>query len=89
MTLAYSDTFAWSQRCHCKRKALYKTTHEPFSKGSYVIGSGEKMELTADIVNSGEDAFNAVLYLQIPRGINYISANTSNSQVRVACVQLI
>lgn len=52
------------------------------SKGSYVIGSGEKLELTADIVNSGEDAFNAVLYLQIPRGINYISANTSNSQVR-------
>ena len=64
-------------------KALYKTTHEPFSKGSYVIGSGEKMELTADIVNSGEDAFNAVLFLQIPRGINYISANTSNSQVRL------
>ena len=48
-----------------------------------MIGSGEKMELSADIVNSGEDAFNAVLYLQIPRGINYISANTSNSQVSV------
>ena len=57
--------------------------HENCSKGSYVIGSGEKMELTADIVNSGEDAFNAVLFLQIPRGINYISANTSNSQVRL------
>ena len=59
------------------------------SKGSYVIGSGEKLELTADIVNSGEDAFNAVLYLQIPRGINYISANTSNSQVRCRVISIV
>ena len=61
------------------------TSTSPFSKGSYVIGSGDKLELTTDIVNSGEDAFNAMLYLQIPRDINYISANSSNAQVSILC----
>ena len=41
-----------------------------------MIGSSEKLEISADIKNSGEDAFNAMLYLQIPRGVNYISANS-------------
>jgi Integrin alpha len=43
---------------------------------AYVIGSGEKLEISADIKNEGEDAFNAMLYLQIPRGVNYINANS-------------
>ena len=43
---------------------------------AYMIGSSEKLEISADIKNSGEDAFNAMLYLQIPRGVNYISANS-------------
>ena len=43
---------------------------------AYVIGSGEKLEISADIRNDGEDAFNAMLYLQIPRGVNYINANS-------------
>jgi hypothetical protein len=43
---------------------------------AYVIGSSEKLEISADIKNAGEDAFNAMLYLQIPRGVNYINANT-------------
>ena len=33
--------------------------------GAYVIGTGDKLEISADIVNSGEDAFNAMLYLQV------------------------
>ena len=43
---------------------------------AYVIGSGEKLEISAEIQNGGEDAFNAMLYLQIPRGVNYINANS-------------
>jgi len=30
------------------------------------VGSEEKIEISADIVNRGEDAFNAMFYLQIP-----------------------
>ncbi len=47
-----------------------------FSLEAYVIGSGEKLEISAEIQNGGEDAFNAMLYLQIPRGVNYINANS-------------
>ena len=50
-----------------------------------MIGSGEKLELNADISNSGEDAFNAMLFLQIPRGINFIKANYSNSADSLLC----
>ncbi len=41
------------------------------------------MEISTEISNRGEDAFNTMLYLQIPRGVNYIGANTSNAQVVV------
>ena len=43
------------------------------------------MEITADIYNGGEDAFNAMLYLQLPREVNYISANSSTSGVSILC----
>ncbi len=50
---------------------------------AYVIGSGEKLEISADIKNEGEDAFNAMLYLQIPRGVNYINANSRFGSIKL------
>ena len=38
-----------------------------FSSGNYVIGKGDKMEISAIIDNKGEDAFNAMLYLQVTK----------------------
>ena len=36
-------------------------------------------------MNSGEAAFNAKLYLRIPFGVNFINANSSNTEVTVLC----
>ena len=43
------------------------------------------MEITAEIINNGEDAFNAMLYLQLPREINWNSASSSTPGVSVLC----
>ena len=44
-----------------------------------------KFEITADIYNDGEDAFNAFLYLTLPKEIQYISATDSSSTVKILC----
>lgn len=49
------------------------------------MGSGEKLELRTDIKNRGEDAFNALLEVQIPRGVSYVNANTGESGVSILC----
>ncbi len=51
----------------------------------YVIGSSSKLEITAQIVNSGEDAFNAMLYLRIPEGIHFINANSTDTAATLLC----
>lgn len=43
------------------------------------------MELSATMTNAGEDAFNAMLYLQIPRGINYIKTAYAGRDENVLC----
>lgn len=43
------------------------------------------MEITAEIINNGEDAFNAMLYLQLPREINWNSASSSTPGISVLC----
>lgn len=47
---------------------------------SYVIGSGEKLEVSANIKNDGEDAFNAMLYLQV----NIFTSPLQQDQIRIA-----
>jgi len=32
---------------------------------NYIMGSGERLEITVDIKNSGEDAFNTVFFFQV------------------------
>jgi hypothetical protein len=66
-------TNALAYFAEAKMKSLVLFDHR---MDAYVIGSGEKLEISADIKNEGEDAFNAMLYLQIPRGVNYINANS-------------
>eukprot|EP00092_Neocalanus_flemingeri_P075464 GFUD01093478.1.p1 GENE.GFUD01093478.1~~GFUD01093478.1.p1 ORF type:complete len:1604 (-),score=365.26 GFUD01093478.1:1523-5899(-) len=52
---------------------------------SYLMGSGERLEIQTVINNSGEDAFNAVLEVQLPRGVSYINANTTDPGISILC----
>jgi integrin alpha 8 len=52
---------------------------------SYLMGSGERLEIQTDILNTGEDAFNAVLEVQLPRGVNYINADTTEPGLNILC----
>merc|ERR1711892_445025 len=52
---------------------------------SYLMGSGERLEIQTVINNSGEDAFNAVLEVQLPRGVSYINANTTDTGINILC----
>ena len=38
-----------------------------FSSDAFVYGGEDKMQISAEIINQGEDAFNAMLYLQLPK----------------------
>ena len=40
-----------------------------YSSDAFVYGGADKMQISADIINNGEDAFNAMLYLQLPKVI--------------------
>ncbi|XP_013779057.2 integrin alpha-8-like [Limulus polyphemus] len=51
----------------------------------FLIGSKEKLELNVNITNDGEDAFEAMLFLTIPQGINYVNINKSKSNAPVSC----
>ena len=52
---------------------------------SYLMGSGERLEIQTLINNSGEDAFNAILEVQLPRGVSYINANTTDPGISILC----
>ena len=53
--------------------------------GNYVIGSKEKIVIKAIITNGGEDAFNSRFFLQIPRGVSFSKANSSDTEVSLLC----
>lgn len=57
-------------------KILKKTFSKPFHfyfspTVNYVLGSGENVHIDVKVENSGEDAFEAAYYLQIPAGVTY------------------
>lgn len=41
----------------------------------YLIGSKSRLELDVTVKNAGEDAFEAMFYLYMPLGINYVNIN--------------
>ena len=49
------------------------------------MGSGERLEIQTNINNGGEDAFNAMLEVQLPRGVSYINANTTDPGINILC----
>ena len=53
--------------------------------GNYVIGSKEKIVIKAIVTNGGEDAFNSRFFLQIPRGVSFSKANSSDTEVSLLC----
>ena len=56
-----------------------------FSSNAFVYGGEDKMEISAEIINRGEDAFNAMLYLQLPKEINYMSVESNTPGLSVLC----
>ena len=58
-------------------------THD-VSMAKYLIGSEEKLELNLNVTNEGEDAYEASLYVQLPRHVSYIRTET-NEMVSVLC----
>ena len=44
----------------------------------YVIGSRKKIELDITVLNRGEDAFEAMIYLYMPTDVNYVNIKPKN-----------
>ena len=42
------------------------------SSDKYLIGSEDKLELSMNITNQGEDAYEAALYVHLPQHVSYI-----------------
>ena len=42
------------------------------SSDKYLIGSEDKLELSMNITNEGEDAYEAALYVHLPQHVSYI-----------------
>ncbi|XP_013784420.2 integrin alpha-PS2-like [Limulus polyphemus] len=51
----------------------------------YLIGSRKKLELTVNITNHGEDAFEAMLYLETPQDFNYVNINKTSASMTISC----
>ena len=52
---------------------------------SYLMGSNEHLEIQTEINNRGEDAFNAMLEVQLPPGVTYNKADTTDPSVKILC----
>ena len=53
--------------------------------GDYVPGSNDDIAIRTIVNNNGEDAFNAKLFLQIPHGIKFSKAESSNTAKPLLC----
>ena len=51
----------------------------------YPVGYGQHLLIKSEITNSGEDAFNAMLEVQLPRSVSYIKANTTDPRRKILC----
>jgi hypothetical protein len=51
----------------------------------YLIGSRKRLELDVTVKNAGEDAFEAMFYLYMPMGINYVNINKSRLDTAIIC----
>ena len=49
------------------------------------MGSGEHLQIETEINNKGEDAFNAMLEVQLPPGVTYNKAETTDPGVKILC----
>lgn len=51
----------------------------------YFIGSKKRIELSVNVTNRGEDAFETMMYLEIPQEVNYVNINKTNTNEPVSC----
>ena len=80
-----TDTMSIQKNCGEDNICVPNLSVEASTSGAFQYGGQDKMEITAEIINNGEDAFNAMLYLQLPREINWNSASSSTPGVSVLC----
>lgn len=80
-----TDTMSIQKNCGEDNICVPDLSVEASTSGAFQYGGQDKMEITAEIINNGEDAFNAMLYLQLPREINWNSASSSTPGVSVLC----
>ena len=80
-----TDTMSIHKNCGEDNICVPDLSVEASTSGAFQYGGQDKMEITAEIINNGEDAFNAMLYLQLPREINWNSASSSTPGVSVLC----
>ena len=76
-----TDSVSIQKNCGPDNKCVPNLVIDVSHADAYVWGSEEKLEITADIYNAGEDAFNTFLYLSLPKEIEYSSANSSASSI--------
>ncbi|XP_065564582.1 integrin alpha-PS2-like isoform X3 [Artemia franciscana] len=47
---------------------------------SYIMGSGQKLDMDVSVYNAGEDSFETMLTLRIPKGVSYVSIDRTVSE---------
>ena len=77
------DTVLIKKNCGGDGRCVPNLSVEAGVAGTYVVGAGKDLEIIATVFNEGngaEDAFNAMLYVQIPQGVNYNKASVPCSK---------
>merc|ERR1719189_2798533 len=80
-----SDSLNIQKECGADNLCIPNLSVKTQNIESYLMGSGERLEIQTEITNNGEDAFNALLEVQLPRGVSYINANTTDLSVNILC----
>nr|XP_040578055.1 integrin alpha-PS2-like isoform X3 [Lepeophtheirus salmonis] len=81
-----TDSISIKKNCGVDNECIPNLSVFASSSDTYTIGSDEKLEISTHIKNLGEDAYNAYLYLSVPKGVNYIRTKTSeDSSISVLC----
>ncbi|XP_015605174.1 integrin alpha-PS2 isoform X2 [Cephus cinctus] len=86
-TTSRKDTFSIRKNCGSNNICVpdLQLTVKP-NVDKYHVGSGKRLNLTVLVQNIGEDAFEAMFYLKLPPGINYVNTEQAKmSEIVVQC----
>jgi len=80
-----TDSINIQKECGSDNICIPEISINTLAIDSYLMGSNEKLEIQTEIINQGEGAFNAVLEVQLPRGVSYVNANTTEPGLNLLC----